>query len=225
MASEYFKKLAKEQAVIEPVRQPQTPKEKWDNWWDYNKNYVLIGLAAVIAVGLMIRNTIVNRAPEPDYQLAVIGSKYLPEETVLALEDALTVYGHDLNGDGKTVVNVVEYPLFSDDVIYQTTVSAQVRLSVDFEECESVIFLMEDPERVQTQLQILAFPDGSIPAEEEVTSSDIWYAWGDCPVLADLDLGEELEGLYVARRYMNAEDLADHAGVIAFWETLTKDAK
>ena len=228
MASEYFKKLAKEQPVMEPIRQPETPKEKWKNWWDYNKNYVIIGLAAVIAVGLMIRNTIVNRAPEPDYQVAVVGSTRLPEGAVQALEEALAAYGQDVNQDGRTLVEVAEYPLFSEDVIYQTAMAAQVQLSVDFEECDSIVFLMEEPERVQTHLEILAFPDGRIPEEGEVTSSDIWYGWKECPLLAGLELGdyqEAFSGLYVARRIMNAEETAEHAEGIAFWETLTQGAK
>lgn len=228
MASEYLKKLAKEQEPFQPVYQPKTPQEKRKNWWEYNKYYVLIGLAAVIVLGLMIRSTIVNRAPEPDYQVAVLGSGYLPEETVTALEEALMEYAHDLNEDGQALVKVVEYPLFADDVQFQVSMSAQVQLTVDFEYCDSIVFLMEDPELVQTNFAILAFPDGRIPGEEELTSSDIWYGWEDCPVLAGLELGENqelLSGLYLARRTMSAEQMAENAGAIAFWEALTQGAE
>lgn len=228
MASEYLKKLAKQQENIQPVYQPKTKKEKWKNWWDYSKNYVLIALAALIVLGFMIRSTIINRAPDPDHQVAILGAYRLPEGTTDALAQALTVYGEDLNQDGQVLVKVVEYPIFNDDPIYQMGMSAQVQLSVDFQDCMSIVFLMEDPERVQTSLEILAFPDGRIPEEEEITSSDIWYGWEDCPVLAELELGEyreALSGLYVARRAMNTQEYAENAEGLAFWETLIQGAK
>lgn len=214
MASEYLKKLAREQndTPAEPKRE-RTSQEKWQNWWDYNKVYVYIALAVILIVGWLVMDTVRNREPEADYQLAVVGSHYLPEEEVLQLQDALVVYGQDLNGDGQVLVKVKEYPIFADETNFQTVMAAQVQLSADFELCASVVLLVEDPERIQSQLEIL---------DEQVG----WYAWEDCPALADLvEEDTYLSSLYVARRGLNEEELAQSSGAIAFWEVLIQGAK
>lgn len=236
MASEYLKKLAREQK-IEEVKHEMTDKEKRQNWWYYHKYHVLIAVVALVLLGFMIKDLFFNREPEPDYQVAYIGSTYLPEDTAAALETELARMGGDLNQDGQVVVKVREYPLYADEANYQTVMSAQVQLSVDVGDCESFIFLMEDPERFQEDFELLTYPDGTLP---EGNADGIWYAWTDCPVLMDLQLGEYteyttggtivgsnrevLESLYIARRYVPEEYEGTKDGAIALWEQLIAGA-
>ncbi|MBQ7802006.1 MAG: hypothetical protein IJ375_06765 [Oscillospiraceae bacterium] len=233
MASEYLKKLAREQAPREEKRE-LTPEEKRRNWWDYHKWYVAAAAAALVLLGLIVRDVFFNRDPEPDYQVAYVGSAYLPEDTGAALASALAELGEDLNGDGQVLVKVAEYPLFADEAAgYQTGMAAQVQLTVDLSNNESFFFLMEDPARVQEQLELLAYPDGTVPAAGEAPSEELWYAWTDCPVLTGLELGEYTEDtldgtvtgdnqellseLYIARRVFTAEDEAE---LLPGWEAL-----
>ena len=97
MASEYLKWLARDEKP-EPKRE-LTPKEKRKNWWHYHKWYVAVCVLAVLFVAAMAWDIIANRSQEPDYQVAHVGSTYLPDETVMALQNALADLGEDLNGD------------------------------------------------------------------------------------------------------------------------------
>lgn len=240
MASEYLLKLAREQELPEKKRE-LTPKEKRQNWWHYHKGYVLAGVAVALFMAAVIRDVFFDRAPEPDYKVACIGSSYLPQDTVTALETALAELGEDLNQDGQVLVKVSEYPLFADESNYQTLMAAQVQLSADMDENGSFIFLLEDPAAFQEQFGLLAYPDGTVPAEGEDVSRGLYCRWSDCPVLAGLELGEYaqyysdgtvtggdnqevLSGLYVARRKLWEEETDALAGAAAFWQKLTEDA-
>ena len=237
MASEYLLKLAREQNVPREEKRELTKKEKWANWWHYNKFYVLAGVAAVVVLTALIWDLVIRKEPAADYQIACVSSAYLPEDTKAALEEALIPFCDDRNGDGRVLVRVKEYPLYADESAYQSIVAAQVQLSVDMTDCESVIYLIEDPEKFQQDFEMLARPDGTQPEAGE--TEGIWYAWSDCPVLAGLDLGTyaeytmsgTLEGdnqsvladFFLARRVLN-ETNGDQSDAIAFWEILTAGA-
>ena len=237
MASEYLMKLAREQALPEEKRE-LTRAEKRANWWHYHKLYVIAGVVALAVLAGFIWDFCVRKEPAPDYQIAYIGSTYLPEDTTAALETALEELCDDRNQDGQVMVKVRAYPLYADESAgYQTTVAAQVQLSVDISDYESLIYLMEDPAAFQRDFELLARPDGSVPEPEE--TEGIWFAWSDCPVLACLELGSYTEytmsgtitgdnqevysQMYIARRAV-FEDGGDQSGAIALWEKLITGA-
>lgn len=216
MASEYLQWLARNEKPEE--KRELTPKEKWKNWWHYHKWHVVIVLAAVLFVAALIRDVVRNINNEPDYQLAYIGTVSLPDETVAALEEALAELGEDRTGDGRVLVQVNQY-LVDDKVMGY---AAQVQLWADAENCDSFVFLMEDPVQVQEKYEILAYPDGTAPEEGSTPSEDLWYSWAECPVL--MERQPELSELYVARRVVR-KDSDKLEGDVAFWETLTAGAE
>lgn len=238
MASEYLMKKAREQVVPEQKRE-LTKAEKRANWWHYHKLYVIAGVVALAVLTGLIWDLLVKREPKPDYQIAYIGSSYLPGDTTAALETALQEICDDRNQDGKVIVKVKEYPLYADESAgYQTPVAAQVQLSVDISDYESFVYLLEDPEAFQRDFELLVRPDGTAPNPGE--TEGICYRWSDCPVLANLELGgyteytmngtitgdnqEVYSGMYVARRAVFA-DGGDQSGAIAFWQKLIEGAK
>lgn len=237
MASEYLLKKAREEALPREEKRELTKKEKWANWWHYHKWYVVAGAVALAVLAGLITDLVVRREPVPDYQIACIGSVYLPEDTTAALEQALASFCDDRNGDGQVLVKVKEYPLYADESAFQTAVAAQVQLSVDIGDCESLIYLVEDPEQFYADFELLANPDGSLPQAGQ--TEGMWYAWKDCPVLAGLELGTYTDytmsgtvegdnqslysGFYVARRMLDAAS-PDMSGAIALWQTLTEGA-
>ena len=120
----------------------------------------------------------------------------LPTDTVTALQDALTPFCSDLNGDGKVVVQVDSYTVDFDaanestDAYYQ--MAGVTRLSAELSSGgKTYIFLLEDPEGFETQTGALQYLDGTVPDDPETTDAD-WremvYRWTDCPVLTGLDL-------------------------------------
>lgn len=228
MPSEYQKWLGRNEHPEE--KRELTRKEKWKNWWYYHKWYVLAGCVTVFLLVAIGKDIIHNVRNEPDYQLAYVGESSLPAETVQALEQALEAMGQDVNGNGKVQVCINQYVLGSD---YDYT--AQVQLMTDY---ESAIFLLEDPAGFQEKFGLLACTDGTISEE---TNAPMWYAWTDCPVLMELELGdyvlegvgepvilqnqELLSGLYMGRRNFGEEADSDSLPGIALWEILSAGAR
>lgn len=237
-------------------------KEKAANWWHYHWKTLAVVLAAC-ALALWFLSDLFSAGPKPDYCITLVSPDMAPDEVRAALETALAPYAQDRNGDGRTIVEVrsitMEFSEFSDgesdassaegDVtrMYNSMAGA-TRLSADFENNESYIFLLYDPAGFARYTQSLAYLDGSLP--EEIDSEDreallaidwqnMAYRWEDCPVLAGLELGgytpalsdetiscqEYLAQFYVARRgCWNEKAFQAFEGSDLLWEALTAGA-
>ncbi len=90
----------------EPPRE-YTKKEKAANWWHYHWMAVVVAVLVVVFGVWIIKDTVFQT--RPDVQVAYVGTSDLPTDTVTALQDALTPFCTDLNGDGKVVVQVDSY--------------------------------------------------------------------------------------------------------------------
>lgn len=230
----------------EPPRE-YTKKEKAQNWWHYHWVAVVIGVAAVFFGGWIIKDTVFQT--RPDVQIAYVGTHELPVDTVNALQDALTPFCHDENGDGKVVVQVATYNVDFDvenestDAYYQ--MSGMTRLNGDLSSgSKTCIFLLEDPENFEKMTGALRYLDGTTPEDQDDAAAD-WqqmvYRWTDCPVLTGLDLGNfegytaldditdtnqnALAHLYVGCRGVWDNDQAEaFADGFALWDTLTAGA-
>lgn len=205
----------------EPPRE-YTKKEKAANWWHYHWMAVVVAVLVVVFGVWIIKDTVFQT--RPDVQVAYVGTSDLPTDTVTALQDALTPFCSDLNGDGKVVVQVDSYTVDFDaanentDAYYQ--MAGVTRLSAELSSGgKTYIFLLEDPEGFETQTGALQYLDGTVPDDPETTDAD-WremvYRWTDCPVLTGLDLGG-YEGLTLM-------DDVTGARTRACWRTSTWDA-
>ena len=172
----------------EPPRE-YTKKEKAANWWHYHWMAVVVAVLVVVFGVWIIKDTVFQT--RPDVQVAYVGTSDLPTDTVTALQDALTPFCSDLNGDGKVVVQVDSYTVDFDaanentDAYYQ--MAGVTRLSAELSSGgKTYIFLLEDPEGFETQTGALQYLDGTVPDDPETTDAD-WremvYRWTDCPVL------------------------------------------
>ena len=179
----------------EPPRE-YTKKEKAANWWHYHWMAVVVAVLVVVFGVWIIKDTVFQT--RPDVQVAYVGTSDLPTDTVTALQDALTPFCSDLNGDGKVVVQVDSYTVDFDaanentDAYYQ--MAGVTRLSAELSSGgKTYIFLLEDPEGFEAQTGALQYLDGTVPDDPETTDAD-WremvYRWTDCPVLTGLDLGD-----------------------------------
>ena len=215
----------------EPPRE-YTKAEKAANWWHYHWVAVVIGVAAVFFGGWIIKDTVFQT--RPDVQIAYVGTHELPVDTVNALQDALTPFCQDENGDGKVVVQVATYNVDFDaenestDAYYQ--MAGVTRLSAELASGgKTYIFLLEDPEGFEKSTGVLQYLDGTVDDDPETADPD-WremvYRWTDCPVLTGLELGSYdgytlmddatgtnqsvLEHLYVGRRGVWDEKQAEN---------------
>lgn len=181
MAGEYYRYLARD--VKPEEKRELTPREKRQNWWYYHKWHVVIALVCAMMLTSIVSGSVRNGRNVPDYQIAFVGETTLPEDTREALELALAQLGEDLNGNGKVQVEILEYRLSDSgqelsivdmERAAEQAYSEAMRLLVNVETVESVIYLLEEPELFQAQYPIL---------EQQ------WYSWTDCPVLTGLELG------------------------------------
>ena len=229
----------------EPPRE-YTKKEKAANWWHYHWMAVVVAVLVVVFGVWIIKDTVFQT--RPDVQVAYVGTSDLPTDTVTALQDALTPFCSDLNGDGKVVVQVDSYTVDFDaanentDAYYQ--MAGVTRLSAELSSGgKTYIFLLEDPEGFEAQTGALQYLDGTVPDDPETTDAD-WremvYRWTDCPVLTGLDLGdyasdavqsesgssqELMSRYYIGIRGAWNKDTADLlAGGEALWSALTAGA-
>ena len=152
---------------------------------------ILLGIAIDLigsAFGLFTKS--------PDLQIAYIGKAPLPQGTVTAIQQAFTSLAGDFNGDGDVIVQVNQYVGDSnttdiDTAYYQY--ASEITLIGDISDCESYLFLMEDPQNFQREYQLLALPDGGCPDEKDYSIENKVIVWADCPILAEMELGSYSE--------------------------------
>lgn len=248
MSSKYYEWLARD--VKPEEKRELTKEEKWKNWWYYYKRHVAVGAILLFCVADLIGGAIQAHRETPDYSVAYIGSTPLPEDTAAAFTDALEAIGEDLNKNGTVRVALNQYLIYAEDTADETSITkgdnlsyayaSQVRLTADFESCDSFFFLMEDPERFQNDYQILARLDGSIPQDDPGAALPLYLSWSESPFLSRLSLGEYqesnlgetitgssqeiLSGLYIGRRIFRGEKTCDHlSGCEDLWNYLIGD--
>lgn len=231
----------------EPPRE-YTKKEKAQNWWHYHWVIVVVAFLCVLFVAWVVKDIFFQ--VKPDVQIAYVGTASLPADTVTALEDALTPYSSDVNGDGKVIVQIDTYTIDFDSESQDSTdaynqMAGVTRLNGDLSSgSKTCIFLLEDPENFEKMTGALRYLDGTTPEDQDDAAAD-WqqmvYRWTDCPVLTGLDLGNfegytaldditdtnqnALAHLYVGCRGVWDNDQAEaFADGFALWDTLTAGA-
>lgn len=250
MAGEYFR--WKYRDVKPEEKRELTKAEKRKNWWDYHKWHVVIGIIIALCLGNMVWNFLGIGQVRPDYQIAYVGAAALPDDTVAALETALSELGEDLNGDGKVVVTLHQYVTYANFLQQEDgevrsgefTMQSQaslVSLVADIDARDSFFFLLDNPDGFQQSYSVLSYPDGTLPEGEELSADGTYFSWAECPVLSGLELGsytqnllgvevtgdnqELLSHLYIARRGFWGNEGCDYLeGCEALWAKLRAGA-
>ena len=229
MASEYLKWKYRD-VKPDPPPPSRTRKQKLENWFHYNKWWLVVGAVLIWIVGSMLWNALGIGQVKPDYIFAYIGRDELPPDSAADLETALASLGEDVNGDGKVVVELRQYATNRsgdlETALYYNYASDTLLLA-DITSGDSRFFLVEDPLSVQLSYQIFAQADGTPPAEGDFEVADKVFLWSACPALSSLPLDQELfSGLSLGRRCFYEErppqlQQADDA----FWQLITKGAE
>ena len=210
--------------IMADSRETMTKTEKRKNWWYYYKWYVVCGIIILLIVCDIISSRLGLLKKSPDFQIAYVGESELPPDTVSALEEAFASLADDFNGDGEVIVQVNQYTNSSENPVPDMAsfaYASEIALIGDIEVCESYFFLMEDPERIQEEYQVLA----------EV------IPWTDCTAFAEMDLGfysidilgqtitgnnqELLSKLFIGRRCFYSDTVTENAESCAdLWNLL-----
>ena len=223
-------------------RETMSKAEKRKNWWYYYKWYVVCGIIILFIACDIISSRLGLFDKTPDFQIAYIGETELPQDTISALEEAFASIAGDFNGDGEVIVQVNQYTNSSENTVSDTAYYAyasEITLIGDIEACDSYFFLMEDPERVQKEYQILAAFDGSCPDDADYAIEDKVISWTDCAAFTDMELGsysvdvlgqtitgdnqELLAKLFIGRRCFYGDTVTENAESCSdLWILLTK---
>ena len=153
----------------EPPRE-YTKTEKAANWWHYHWGIVVIVVLCAFFGIWIIKDTVFQT--RPDVQIAYVGTHDLPADTVTALQDALTPFCEDTNGDGKVVVQVDTYNVDFDADNVNTDAYNQMagvtRLSAELSSGgKTYIFLLEDPAAFESSTGALQYLDGTVPDDPD----------------------------------------------------------
>ncbi len=140
MARERYLLDDSEDTIHSNVIELKTGREKWKNWWYYQKGYLLIAAIAVAVVVYAVFSAVTQ--PKPDYSIAVLSSFTLPDEVTSALEEHLSRYVDDRNHNGKAEVKVVNYT-FSDVSSPEANQASFVRFAGDAENGDVMIYLCD----------------------------------------------------------------------------------
>lgn len=238
MASDYQNWIARD--VKREAPKELTKKEKRANWWRYHWLHVALCGALALVVGGVVLSAVRNRNNQPDCRIAYIGANLLPDETVAALETQLAPLIGDVDGNGKTIVEIRQYAVDLEDENanpYQL-MTLVTHLSAN----DNFLYLMEDPEDFQERYLMLTYSDGTRPEEGKEPEEPLWYAWKDCKTLAELPLGEYQTGisdggpvtgssqkllsdLYIGRALCNDWSEEEAAAYTQIWQTLIAGAQ
>ena len=150
-------------------------KQKLQNWFYYYKWYVVIGALMLFFLIQWAGNLTGLFEKKPDVQIACVLNRPLSAEAQHFLEDTFAQAAEDYNSDGKVTVRIHSY-LTADESstteAQQSSAYSEVTLIGDINDCESYFFLMDDPDAVQVNWQILAQADGSCPAPTDYSTDD-----------------------------------------------------
>lgn len=146
MARERYLRGAGEETIHSNVIKADTGKAKAQNWWYYNKKKLFIGILCGALVVSFICSVIFK--VHPDYTVAIMSGQYVDDSALKVLENSLTPYGEDVNGDGKVVVRVLNYSVATQSGDSSYDVAAQqavaVRFAADISTGESMIWLHDE---------------------------------------------------------------------------------
>ncbi len=222
-------------------RKPLTASQKARNWWHYRKWYVIIGAILLLIVGSLAGNALGLLKPSPDLQIAYVGKKALPQDTVTALQKLFTALSDDYNADGKILVQINQYIRDEQTTDVETSYyqyASEITLVGDISDCESYFFLLDDPQNFQQEYQLLASPDGNCPGQADYSTEDKVIRWADCPLLSEAEMGgytetiagkkvtgsnqELLGNLYLGRRCFYTDKTTDNLEACnTLWNTLS----
>ncbi len=141
----------------EPAPLPeQTKKDKAKNFWFYHRIFFAVGAITALIVGFFIYDIVTQ--VHPDVNFAYITSKTgIPTEVTEALENDLSAFVEDINGDGNAVAMLNVYTLSTgESADPYTQMAAVTRMSADLSELTSYIYMTDDFDTMQEQYEIFA---------------------------------------------------------------------
>lgn len=193
MARERYLVGEGEESIHDNVIELRTAKDKTKNWWYYNKVKLLLGIIAVILVGSFVYS-IVSKV-QPDYTVSLMTSYTMPMDGMEQLKSRLEEYGDDRNGDGKVVVDLLNY-VMSDSVANTDPTQLQasmVRFTAEASSNTSIIYLHDEAAfsfMMGNFAGFFEYTDGKTMPEDAMDFEKAMIPWADVKAFETMEIKE-----------------------------------
>lgn len=199
---------------LEPEKPPElSKKEKAQNWWHYNRVWVFAGIIVLIIAGVFISDIV--RQVKPDFTIGIVSPHTLPDEAITHLQEQLTPYFEDTNGDGKVIVKIDQFTIMvplvfedtseglippdasgAEDMGDPTTQMAAVTRLVGALSTGDIMMFMTGPDDdatlgYQKAYGLFGYLDGTVPEDDATDIENMSIAWANLPALTALDMNVE----------------------------------
>lgn len=119
-----------------------TFKEKVKNIWDYDKWYILGGIAAAVALFFFVKDIFFKE--KFDYTVVYQGIGYMSETEIASFETVISSFAEDVNGDGKKNADLINVEFSkADESRPQLDRDKNTLLMTELAMQENCIFIME----------------------------------------------------------------------------------
>ena len=188
-----------------------TKEEKRENFWFYNRGKVIF--AVIVAAILAIMITQCATRPVYDGEVVLFTYDYYYSDHITLMEDYLSLFFEDKNGDGKVKVDVINCGYDKNITVNnpQNQNTAQKLQTILFAQREKVLFLL-DEESFEYMDSIL--DEGELFTEERINLGETFYSY--CDKNPDLPLPD---GLRLVMREYDEETLKADKKVAAAYNT------
>ncbi len=161
---------------------PKTPKEKAANFWFQYKWHVIATVLITAVLAIMI----VQCATKPKYDMEVVYFSYhtVMDEQLAPVKQYLAQYAKDLNGDGKTAIQIINCSYDKNSANTQYAYSIMTKLQAMIAGDENALLFITDPDSYAYFGQLSE--EGIFEGEPVVFGPRFYEAvhqenWGDLP--------------------------------------------
>jgi hypothetical protein len=204
-------------AAPAPVKVEEAPKtfgERMQNFWFYNKYFVLAAVFLAVLLVIAVRQCADRESFDTEIVLFTYHS-YAPDQ-ITAIEEELEKYGVDINGDGKVNIQILDCAYDKKTTVFDQKNAKGSKLVANITSNEKAVLFITDAEthehleKTYATNEIDFFVDLGLPADGgcSVMLGDDFYS----SVEAKDTLGLKLpKGLRISRRIAGKNTLIGSA--------------
>lgn len=143
MARERYLLDDTEELIHQGDKAPDTPQNRRRAYWNNNKHFMLGGLAVALVLGSLLYTLVLRSAP--DYRVGLVTAYTMPEAGRRQLEELLTAYADDRNGDGRVVVELMAYPFVPETSDVEQWQASMTQFTAEAITNTTMIYLCDKP--------------------------------------------------------------------------------
>lgn len=185
------------QSGVGEIILPQTPKEKWENYWYHYKFHTYAVIFAVVVLTVMIIN--ICTKVKPDFTLILASGESFEGSTQM-FDDVITPYVPDYNGDGKVTVETHTIFLNSDskEAESEVVMANQAKLMAMVQDPNVCVYIVDEANYNDIILMGGSFKDiTDIVPKDAVVADKTKYVLKNSSFAKAIDMNHLLDGMYL----------------------------